>query len=77
MQKKLIPLSILIIILGLVALIIYLLKSDNKDERTIVSHTMVVQQIEEMGKLEVVKYNIQDMMEYEKYASGYLTPKQH
>lgn len=66
MQKKLIPLSILIILLALVALIIYLLKSDNKPEQTIISHTMVVQQIEEMGKLEVVKYNIQDMMEYEK-----------
>ncbi len=66
MQKKLIPLSILIILLGLVALIIYLLKSETKQEQTIVSHTMVVQQIEEMGKLEVVKYNIQDMMEYEK-----------
>ena len=66
MYKKLIPLSILIILLGLVALIIYLLKSGSKDEPTIVSHTMVVQQIEEMGKLEVVKYNIQDMMEYEK-----------
>nr|WP_297162836.1 DUF4230 domain-containing protein [uncultured Dysgonomonas sp.] len=66
MQKKLIPLSLLIILLGLVALIIYLLKSGSKNEPTITSHTMVVQQIEEMGKLEVVKYNIQDMMEYEK-----------
>lgn len=66
MRKKLFPLSILIILLALFALVIYLLNSAGKEERTIVSHTMVVQQIEEMGKLEVVKYNIQDMMEYEK-----------
>ena len=67
MNKKQIPLILLIILLGLIALIIYLLKSETKaEERTIVSNAIVVQQIEEMGKLEVVKYNIQDMMEYEK-----------
>lgn len=66
MQKKFLPLGILIILLALIALIIYLVKSGPKNEPTIVSHTIVVQQIEEMGKLEVVKYNIQDMMEYEK-----------
>lgn len=66
MNKKLIPLILFIILFGCIALIIYLLKSDVKEERTIVSHAIVVQQIEEMGKLEVVKYNIQDMMEYEK-----------
>ena len=66
MRKKLFPLSILVILLALFSLIIYLLNSAGKEEKTVVSHTMVVQQIEEMGKLEVVKYNIQDMMEYEK-----------
>lgn len=66
MQKKQIPLILLIILFGLIALVIYLLKSKPKEEHTIVSHTMLVRQIEEMGKLEVVKYNIQDMMEYEK-----------
>lgn len=65
MKKLLRPLIILAILLGLIALILYILKPEKKEE-VIITHTMVVQQIEEMGKLEVVKYNIQDVMEYEK-----------
>ncbi len=66
MLKKLIPLTILAVILALVALIIYLLKSDSKNDRSIATHSMIIQQVEEMGKLEVVKYTIQDVMTFEK-----------
>ena len=31
-----------------------------------VTHNMLVQQIEDLGRLEVVRYNIQDLMEFEK-----------
>lgn len=35
-------------------------------EEFTVTHDMVVNQIEKLGRLEVVKYNIQDLMEYKK-----------
>lgn len=60
------PVILLIILLGLIALILYLVKSSGKEERIYVSHDIVVQQIEELGNLEVVKYNIQDVVQYEK-----------
>lgn len=64
-MKKNISLAIIvIIILALIALIIFLLKGKEEPE-SYVTHDVIVQQIEELGNLEVVKYNIQDMMEYE------------
>lgn len=67
MNKKLKSLVSTIVLLAIIILIAYLFKSEkNNSEHAIVSHTMIVQQIEEMGKLEVVKYNIQDIMEYKK-----------
>lgn len=61
-------LILLVVLLALVLLVILSLKvgKSSHQEPIYVSHEMVVQQIEEMGKLEVVKYNIQDIMEYEK-----------
>lgn len=58
---------LLIVLLSLVAIIMYLCKkkSDNT-EQIYVTHDVVVRQIEELGNLEVVKYNIQDMVQFEK-----------
>lgn len=68
MTKKLKIIFILIVLVGLMVFVLYYLskKSDSTSEQSIVSHTMVLQQIEEMGKLEVTKYTIQDLMEYQK-----------
>jgi len=65
-MKKILSLSTIILaIIALVALIIFLVKGSSK-EQAYVTHEVVIQQIEELGNLEVVKYNIQDMMEYQK-----------
>lgn len=45
----------------------YLFRGSNKNEvRSEVSHTMIVEKIENLGNLEVLKYSIQDIMEYKK-----------
>ena len=63
-MKKAIIIALLLILVGL---IVYFFISGSKRETEVrVSHDILVQQIEELGNLEVVKYNIQDMMEYEK-----------
>ncbi len=41
-----------------------------------VSHQMVVQEIEQLGRLEVVRYNIQDLVQYEKKRS-WMLPDSH
>jgi len=65
MKKILSLLTIVLAIVALIALIIFLLKGSPKSE-VFVSHDMVIHQIEELGNLEVVKYNIQDIIEYNK-----------
>ncbi|MDU1903518.1 MAG: DUF4230 domain-containing protein [Dysgonomonas sp.] len=65
MKKVLSLATILLAIIALIALVIFLWRGERK-EQTYVSHDVIVQQIEELGNLEVVKYNIQDMMEYQK-----------
>lgn len=54
------------IVVVLVIFIVFLLTSNKKEPQVNITHEILVQQIEELGNLEVVKYNIQDMMEYEK-----------
>lgn len=66
MRKITIVSIILIVLLALIALIIYLAKSSAQEDKVYVTHDVVVQQIEELGNLEVVKYNIQDVVQYEK-----------
>lgn len=63
MSRKILMVGFIVV---LVLLIVFLLFSGKKDERTYVTHEILVQQIEELGNLEVVKYTIQDLMEYEK-----------
>lgn len=62
-MKKYIPYLIILI----VALIFIKFCAKKDETETVhVSHNMVVQEIETLGRLEVVKYNIKDVIEYEK-----------
>ncbi len=58
---------IVIFVLGiLVGVFFTYTKMNEKSEDVFVQHSVVVDKIESMGKLEVVKYNIQDIIEYKK-----------
>lgn len=63
-MKKTIIVLLLIILVGLIAY--FFVSGAKREVEAHVSHDVLVQQIEELGNLEVVRYNIQDMMEYEK-----------
>ncbi|MBK5721863.1 DUF4230 domain-containing protein [Dysgonomonas sp. Marseille-P4677] len=48
-------------------LIMYLFDNNGKDNGKVkVSHNMIVEKIENLGNLEVLQYNIQDLIEYQK-----------
>lgn len=42
-----------------------LTKSVDRKDRVEISHTLIMQKVEALGNLEVVKYNFQDIIEYE------------
>lgn len=65
-MKIIIKVAIAVGILVIACLFFYWLTSRGKAEEVYVNHSMVVQQIEGLGKLEVVKYTIQDIMDLEK-----------
>ena len=62
--------TILVLLLGIAigVLFMFLLRGSNKKEeqRVEVSHNMIVEKITGIGNLEVVRYNIQDIIEYKK-----------
>lgn len=61
--------SISVLLLGvLIGFLLYPMFSEGEKEapRSDVSHTMIVDKIESLGNLEVLKYNIQDIVEYKK-----------
>jgi len=62
-MKKNLIIVLLIIVL---AIVLYFLFKPNKPEKTIITHDMVLEQVEEVGKLELLKYNIRDIIEYKK-----------
>lgn len=62
--KKYIP--YLVILIGLLLVIKFWIKKDASEDIVHISHNTVVQEIESLGRLEVVKYNIKDVIEYEK-----------
>lgn len=67
MTRKRSYINILAIGILIGGLIMYLWGGRGKGNETVeVSHTMIVQKIEDLGNLEVVQYNIQDLMEYKK-----------
>lgn len=53
------------IILGMLIMYLFVTRED-KEKNEEVSHTMIIEKIENLGNLEVLKYNIQDIMEYKK-----------
>lgn len=66
MKKLIIRIVFLIIaILVIVGTVMYC-SNKNKEEEIHVSHDMVVHEIVQLGRLEVVKYNIRDIVEYKK-----------
>lgn len=65
-MKKILSLAVIVLaIVALVALVVFMIDGRRKD-KTYITHDVIVQQMEELGNLEVTKYNIQDMMEYKK-----------
>jgi len=65
MKKILFIAVITLAIVSLIALIIFMVKG-KKESEVHITHDVIIHQIEELGKLEVVKYNIQDIIEYKK-----------
>lgn len=60
-----------IIIASVVAIVIltvvlFVITRGPKTEKTEIKHDMVLQQVEELGRLEVLKYSISDIVEYKK-----------
>jgi hypothetical protein len=53
------------LLVGLAIVIFFLVKPSKKNESKVV-HELLLQQVEEIGRLELVRYNIQDIVEYEK-----------
>lgn len=61
--------TLIILLAGAIigALLMYIISGkSSKDGQITISHNMVVEKIESMGNLEVLKYNIQDIVKYEK-----------
>lgn len=54
------------ICLVLATILVLLFKNRDRANKAEVTHNMVVQQIEALGRLELVKYTIKDVMEYRK-----------
>jgi hypothetical protein len=65
MRRRLLPVAIVAVIV-IIGIFIYKSCVQNKEQQVLISHNMLVKQIEELGRLEVVRYNIQDLMDYEK-----------
>lgn len=64
--------QIFLITMGiLVGVLVMYIFTGKGDPRVEVSHNMIVEKIESMGNLEVVKYSIQDIMEYKKERPWY------
>lgn len=63
--RELVALLVVGITIGAIATYFYLRPND-KNEKTEISHNLIVEKIERLGNLEVVKYNLQDVVEYQK-----------
>ncbi|MDR2954639.1 MAG: DUF4230 domain-containing protein [Prevotella sp.] len=64
-QKSNLSILLVGILIGVVIMVL-LRRGENTESKIQVSHTMIVEKIESLGNLEVLKYNIQDIVEYEK-----------
>ena len=63
-MKKFLPYLIILLIAIIVSFLLW--KKCDSENKIEINHTMITLRIEEMGKLEVVKYNIQNIIEYKK-----------
>lgn len=57
-----------IVVIALISIIYFMVKP-NEPEKIVVTHDMILEQVEEIGKLELLKYNIRDIIEYKKERS--------
>lgn len=53
-------------VIAILITVVFVLSRSPKTEKTEINHNMVLQQVEELGRLEVLKYNIRDIIEYKK-----------
>lgn len=53
------------LLIALAVVIFFLVKPSSKNE-SMATHKILLQQVEELGRLELVRYNIQDIVEYNK-----------
>lgn len=56
----------LVFVLIIFAIVLYLIVRPGEKSHSIATHNLILQQVEELGKLELVRYNIQDIVEYRK-----------
>lgn len=66
MRRLFIYLLLFIIGLFIGSIVTYNIMKEEELGNDIISHTVVVEKIESLGRLEVVKYNLQDIIEYKK-----------
>ena len=66
MKTKLFFCVVCFLLGGLVGAYITKMVYSNKGEEVVITHSLIVDKIESIGNLEVVRYSIQDVMEYEK-----------
>lgn len=60
------------ILIGLLLVLLYLNRSfSSKESNTIITHSTVLQEVEALGKMELVKYNFKDITELEKQSKEY------
>lgn len=64
-QRSYINMLVIGILIGGIVMYLFSVK-DKGGDKVEVSHNMIVEKIESLGNLEVLKYNIQDMVEYKK-----------
>lgn len=64
-QRINLPILILGVIIGILVTFLWK-KESNTNSSSEISHTMIVEKIENLGRLEVLKYSIQDIVEYKK-----------
>ncbi len=71
LQKNLLIGAVFIIFLLIIAWVVYRAKvwSDFGKQETVIVHDIVLEQIENIGKLELVKYKLKDVLEYKQSRS--------
>lgn len=66
MKKLIIRIALLLVAVLVIAGIVVYCSNKDKNEEVHITHDMIVHEIVPLGRLEVVKYNIRDIVEYKK-----------